>query len=247
MDRPSTPTWLGSGVGALAPLGPPSQHVEEEPRGASPVMVVGSDGKNPHPFCHRILHWAPQCNAMRFSILNLRARRAEHVVAKWDFDPSIWSPSLDLCREANQPELRRALEMALREWLICRCWAREEPVCNPSRLIDITWHTFRNDKRAEVKLRRETFRTLGRTEGGPCGADPESKAFKELIAAWKRSDVGSRKSFSAGWALDHRFGVEEPWGLRVSDVPLRVERRFLGGGGRGDPTESSVGLDYGAA
>ena len=118
------------------------------------------------------------------------------------------------------PELQNsqlaAVELGLREWLICCAHAGGDQLGMPSRAVDWAWHELILNTPAYHALCRAAFgRYLHHVPESDLGLSMGA-AMHETVRAWDRSEAGRAGQEPSLWELDEQLGVAEPIGVTPS-------------------------------
>ena len=136
---------------------------------------------------------------------------------------------------------RALVETGLKQWLRCCAAAlRDGQVIGmPSRAVDEAWHGF-----ILCTVRYSTFCNDAYGEflhhhpdgGAPTDArgatDPTGEQLRRTVIAWAL--VAAPDEPSVLWDLDHRVGVDEPWGIEAARV-AEIQAAFVATAGPGPP------------
>ncbi|MET4427601.1 hypothetical protein [Mycolicibacterium sp. 624] len=131
-------------------------------------------------------------------------------------------------------EPRALIEKGLRQWLRCCAAAlRDDQVIGmPSHAVDEAWHglilcTARYQAFCDEAYGR--FMHHHPVGGAPAEveavADPMSEQLRRTVIAW--SLVASPGERCVLWDIDHRVGVDRPWGLPLDRV-AEIEEELAG-------------------
>ena len=121
---------------------------------------------------------------------------------------------------------RALVEEGLRQWLRCAAPAlRDEQIIGmPSRAVDEAWHGLILHTALYADFCERAYaRFLHHHPAGEGPPAPESGQLARTVLAWTL--VRRPGEECVLWDLDHRVGVEEPWGVpadRVAEVEAQV-------------------------